>query len=349
MRPVIIVDAFWGSSGKGKIATALADRLGIQNCSAANHPNAGHTVEYQSRKYVFKALPSPSCLPGRKAFICADSVFASEQLLSEIYTCGVSDVAIHERASVSRPDHIEAERLKTYKIASTMQGGCAARTEKMWRSTRPQLQINHPAVRILDGRQHRCELREAIHHGGLIHEVAQGTALSLDHGTSYPTCTYRDCIAASGLEDMGLPPSTDPDVYMAVRTFPIRVGDYNGHSSGPGGIETTWENVLFEADAPDAVTHEVLKRETTTVTKRQRRVFHMDWTWLREACFLNGPRGLIVSFVEYIDWRAFGVLSLNKLPPRVIDFLAQCENETGIPVVGISTGPEHHQMIWRTL
>jgi len=45
----VIVDQAWGSSGKGKVSTWLADHFGVEHVSSSNFPNAGHCQTFDTR------------------------------------------------------------------------------------------------------------------------------------------------------------------------------------------------------------------------------------------------------------------------------------------------------------
>ena len=76
---------------------------------------------------------------------------------------------------------------------------------------------------------------------------------------------------------------------MAVRTFPIRVGNTENSSGGwyPDQAETTWEALGV---AP----------ETTTVTGRVRRVATWSDMQFREAVQVNQPSAIFLNFVNYL-------------------------------------------------
>src|SRR5262245_58252536 len=124
----VLVDAFWGSSGKGRMAAWLADKHEVTFASSSNAPNAGHTVIKDGQKYVFKCLPSASVVPSVKsALLTGASVFDVGQLLIEsVWT--QAEILIHDRAVVLQPRHREQEVTSPTltAIASTQQGSATA-------------------------------------------------------------------------------------------------------------------------------------------------------------------------------------------------------------------------------
>ena len=81
-----ILDGFWGSSGKGKTSTWLADHFSTTRVSSANFPNAGHTAAFEDgTKFIAKAIPTAAILKktrgmGLECFISPGSGFAWKQL-----------------------------------------------------------------------------------------------------------------------------------------------------------------------------------------------------------------------------------------------------------------------------
>lgn len=138
----VLLDAFWGSSGKGKASAWLADKYGVTLVSSSNYPNAGHTAAFtDGTKFVAKAIPTAAILKkthgvGMKCFISPGSGFFWPQLIKEWVASGKPEIFIHSRASIVTPDHAAREREgqeSTKHIASTMQGSGAAIADKVLR------------------------------------------------------------------------------------------------------------------------------------------------------------------------------------------------------------------------
>jgi adenylosuccinate synthase len=78
---------------------------------------------------------------------------------------------------------------------------------------------------------------------------------------------------------------------MAIRTFPIRVGNtLDGYSGGwyPDQTEITWDELG-------------VKPEYTTVTKRIRRVATFSWGQFDDALHANDPDFVFINFLNYLD------------------------------------------------
>lgn len=340
-----LLDGFWGSSGKGKTANYLAHRFGVTACSGANMPNAGHTVERDGQRIVNKVLPSAphGNMSVMTAFLGPGSVFSPERLREE-YIDYPATVKIHDRALYLLDRHKEQEQQALSCISSTMQGSAAALVEKTMRRA-TLLRDQQCLVPKLDPVDFRRQVHEAIDDGMFLHEVSQGWALSLDHGTHYPFCTSRNCTVQGAMDQMCVRPKQMGDVYLNLRSFPIRVGNTSDGYSGdfePWCRETTWEQVAKDAGLNP---NDLMAKEKTTVTKRLRRVGTFPWELAREAAYYSGATALVLTFAEYIDGGAFGVRDWRDLPIKVKDFCRDLKEWVGVPVRFVSTGADTLDMV----
>jgi adenylosuccinate synthase len=358
----VLLDAQWGSSGKGKFAAWLADQCEVSLASSSNMPNAGHSVVRDGVRRVYKCLPAASLSRSvGTALLTGASVIDLEQLDREVYWTD-AEVCIHERAVILEPRHREAEQTNPglVAIASTQQGSAAATIEKLLRHpdviARAKRRIREYA-NVLSSRAYKERIWDELLSGGIVlHEVSQGYALSLDHGSHYPHCTSRNCTTARALDDLGLPPQMLGDVYLNVRPYPIRVGNIvqDGQTVGYSGDvyedceETDWATIGRDAGMPDDEIQRLYQAELTTVTKRLRRVFTFSGIGFVDAARANGATKIILNFAQYIDWqihRARGRMPIGDLPARVRDFVRTLEALSGCPVVAIGTGPDHQDVI----
>jgi len=121
-------------------------------------------------------------------------------------------------------------------------------------------------------------------------EVSQGFSLGIN-SHFYPKVTSRECTVMQGLADARIPPRHLARTYMAIRTYPIRVGNTDGYSSGDwysDQSETTWEELGVEP-------------ELTTVTQRIRRVANFSMDQFYDACHANDPDWVFISHLDYIN------------------------------------------------
>jgi adenylosuccinate synthase len=332
-------------------------------------PNAGHTTVIDGRKIITKVLPS-ACTVQKpiKAWISPNSAFWWRQLIQEWEICGQPEVNIHERAIIMHEEFEEAEAKTSslLNIASTCQGAGAAQIARMqrrpvimrdvdwrtWMGFKGISEYTLARIQLLDPQHFAAYVRNNIASKSMwLHEVSQGFALGLQYGTSYPYCTSRECSAIQAAADMGLPPAmaATGDVYLNVRSFPIRVGNTKDGQSGDwwgDTKETTLPAIMSNAGAPEDVRAQYNAIETTTVTKRARRFCEMSWDWLRIAAEQNGATKLALNFVQYIDWKDYQCRNRNNLSSHTRRFIEKMEKVTKIPVVWVGTGQAHEDMIW---
>lgn len=365
-----IVDSAWGSSAKGAVSCRLADLYEIPNLSSGNFPNAGHTALKGEIKFVSKALPTGAILPKLvnkrpRLWVGPNSGFQMYQLEKELEQTGytLEELRIHSRAIVVEDRHIEAESpggtQSTLRISSTMSGSGAAFTDKAMRGEHLKTwgSTEQPSLEPMEFmRSVRNELRRDR---SFLHEVSQGFALSVNYGTHYPFCTFRDCTPQQAYADFGILPNLVGDVYLNVRSFPIRVGnnfDKEGKQIGYSGDvlddqqELSWEQIGRDAGMPDSEVQALAEKERTTVTKKIRRVFTPSWKLLKDSADFCGATKLVLNFPQYIHWSSYKVRGdqreFNNLHPKVRAYVDRMEIETNLPVVMIGTGAEHNDFIY---
>lgn len=161
-------------------------------------------------------------------------------------------------------------------------------------------------------------------------EGTQGSALSLLH-SYWPYCTSIDTNAAGIISEVGIAPSRVTNVLMVVRTYPIRVAG----NSGPMKNEITWEELSRRLGRN-------MVPEKTTVTKKVRRIAEWDDELFRQACLLNAPTEIALTFADYIDPIVMGAVDMETLVasyPFVKFMVESGLNDMGI-VKYIGTGPD---------
>lgn len=309
MRPLFglhgvhaLVDGQFGSTGKGALAAWLALKAKEQRAkfSAALSnagPNSGHTFYHEGEKHVLKQLPTfavASNLLGVDipVFLTAGAVIDPAILIAEANKYPDIRIYVHANAAVISESDRETEHSGTVAmVAGTRSGTGAAIARKVLRD--PTAIFDHIYRRM------GWPDNIAIYRGAftlpewitdrIFLEVSQGFSLGINQ-MFYPKVTSRECTVAQGIADAGLPPASVNRTYMAVRTYPIRVGDVDGYSSGgfyPDQYETSW----------DAIGQ---KPELTTVTQRERRVFSFSMTQFNHAVIANDPDFVFLNFLNYL-------------------------------------------------
>jgi adenylosuccinate synthase len=132
----------------------------------------------------------------------------------------------------------------------------------------------------------------------------------------------------------GIGPTRVARTIMVCRTYPIRVQDPDGATSGPMGREIDWATVGRRS----GITLDELERvELTSTTRRQRRVAEFNWVQLRHATLLNDPTDIALTFVDYLDVGNRTARRFEQLSAETIRFVEEVERVAGAPVNLIGT------------
>lgn len=83
MKNTVIIGAFWGDEGKGKIVDFIGEEAGVV-VRYQGGSNAGHTIVVEGKKYVFHLLPSGILYPGKLCLIGNGVVVEPGALLKEL-------------------------------------------------------------------------------------------------------------------------------------------------------------------------------------------------------------------------------------------------------------------------
>lgn len=342
----IVIDGQAGSCGKGKICGYLSRKENFAISTVNWASNAGHTyVDDNGNKIVVSHLPMAMLNPDCRLLLNAGCVITPEILFEEIRKykniIGNRKIYIHPRTMIILEKHRDEEK-RTIKSGSTFKGCGAAQAEKIMR--KPEIILandyfkNLPKdlkniIEIVDTAKLINECSE-----GVLIEGAQGQDLDINYGLNYPNVTSRMCSASQLIADAGCSPFKVKDIYMIIRPYPIRIsnetnigekiysGDYDGSK------EISWNEVARRCGC------DVNIEEYTTVTKKTRRVFEMNWNRLKYNVMINRPTQIVLNFAQYIDWKAYKCKEYKLLPHTVIEFIKKIEKETNVPVTIIGTG-----------
>lgn len=312
MIAYIIMGGQWGSEGKGLFAGYMAMQRQPDAVVSQFGPNAGHTWIEGNRPIVFKSLPVASIAKSVKSvFLGPGSVINPSLLRLELKELGPlldgKVVYVHEAVAILREEDAFLERGGLTHIASTMQGT----SEAMIRKIRRKEML--PARKSLEGMQLRVVGHEAytdlMGQCRMVQvEGSQGMDLSINSGFEYPYVTSRDCTPAQILADCAIHPKDLIGIYACIRTYPIRVGNVPGGTSGPcypDQVELSWKDI----GQPE---------ELTTVTKRVRRVFSFSDMQTERLLREVKPTGIFLNFANYIpEWKHI-VKRINRLANRQI-------------------------------
>lgn len=297
----VLVDGQYGSTGKGALAAWIATKAVTQNVPFAGvisnaGPNSGHTFYHDDEKIVLKQLPTfavMSHLLGRTIpiYLSAGAIIDPEQLRKEATRYEGIPIKVHPNAAVitERDRRSEADAAGTIAaVAGTRSGTGMALARKVMRD--PTAIWGNNPMRMPGNVATQTTPPFHITDHRYFMEISQGFSLGLNQ-PFYPKTTSRECTVAQGIADAGLSPRCLSRVYMTARTYPIRVGNVDGHSSGdwyPDQEETSWEELGVDA-------------ERTTVTNRIRRVATFSFEQLEDALMANEPDFLFLNFLNYLS------------------------------------------------
>lgn len=296
----VLVDGQYGSTGKGVLAAWLAlqavqQKITVDAVISNAGPNSGHTFYNESgQKVVLKQLPTFAVATadllgvGPLIYLSAGAIIDPEILRKEAENYP-GEIIVHPNAAVITAEDKASEHSGTVAaVAGTRSGTGAALARKVLRdpnATYGAYSFSHGTPRNVHVSHHSLNWDSELY----FVEVSQGFSLGINQ-QFYPKCTSRECTVSQALSDAGLPPNAHSKTYMSVRTFPIRVGNVDGHSSGewyPDQIEVSWEDL---GQTP----------ELTTVTQRVRRIATFSNEQLEDAVQANSPDFLFVNFMNYL-------------------------------------------------
>jgi adenylosuccinate synthase len=339
-----------GSEGKGKFAGFLSQKKNYRHAITNFFPNAGHTwVSDEGEIVLTRYLPSSLVNLETKLYLGPGSAIDLEVLMNEIDRYDPKykvreRLYIHPRAAIVREEHVIMEReVNLERIGSTLKGGSAALAMKAMRNEKLSLAKDVPELEgfLVDTEE---RLHQAIENNeSILIEGAQGFELDINYGFQYPYTTCRQTTPAQLVADSGLPVAAVRDIYCVIRTYPIRVGGTSGPLSGN---EIDWSTIEQRAEAPKEV--ELAKKEITTVTGKQRRVFEYDVERLKYMINVTSPTYICLNFIQYIDYSDLEKTEYDKLSAKSKDLVTGLENELNTPILLIGTGRLDKHLIVRS-
>lgn len=332
----VLIGGQYGSEGKGNIVGHIAPEYDL--LIRVGGPNAGHQVYAEPDPEKYYHLPSGTRrAPSAQLLLGPGAVIYPPKLLEEIAAHKISAdrLTIDAQAMIITDDDREEEEKRFKSISSTAQGvGIASARKMTGRSAYKENKARFLAKDCPDLKPYignaRKVIADAIVEGKrILLEGTQGTSLSLHHG-QYPHVTTRDTTVSGCLADAGIAPSNVRKVIMVCRTYPIRVGG----PSGDMAYELTMEDIHKRSGIP---LDQLRRIETTTTTKRERRIAEFDWVQFKDSVQLNGPTDIALTFVDYFDVKNREAYRFEQLTPETISFVEEIERVSGRPVSLLST------------
>ena len=329
MPSTVVIGGFFGDEGKGKIISYLAlhDKPSIVVRGGAG-PNAGHTIKDGEKIYKVRMLPSGFLNKDAKVMVGPGVVVNPSVLLKEINDFDVEGRAFLDyNCGIIEESHREADsqgRLKE-KIGSTGSGTGPANAERAMRTLKMAKEIDELESYLTDV---PLEVNSALDRNeNVLIEGTQGTHLSLWHGT-YPFVTTKDVTASGICADVGIGPKKVDDVIVVFKAYLTRVG--TGPMPGELSAEETsakgWE-------------------EFGTVTGRLRRAAEVDFGLAKRAVMLSSANQISITKLDVRFPNCAGITSYDELEEDAKSFIKKIENELGVKVTLIGTGPSVNDVI----
>jgi adenylosuccinate synthase len=334
-KAIAVVGAQWGDEGKGKVVDYLASAFDYTARYAGGH-NAGHTVIYNSHRFILQLVPSGILRPTKKAVIGPGAVVDPAALVTELENLKKSGVEVRGRLFLSNrahlifPFHREMDKAAeaargAAKIGTTSRGIGPAYEDKMARRGIRVCDLLEPDCfhikleRVIAEKNaisraaygHPLDtaglleqyLELAAHIRGLVADTAVLLNSALDRGES---------VLFEGAQGTML--DIDHGTYPYVTSSSATSG---GAATGLGVAPTRITGVVgvtkayttrvgsgpFPTEMPDLDAEELRTRgnEFGAVTGRPRRCGWLDLVVLRYAKMLNGIDSLVVTKLDVFD------------------------------------------------
>ncbi len=281
----VIVGAFWGDEGKGKIISYLALKDNLDFCVRTGSVNAAHTVWYEGKKYALHMVPAAFINPKTRLLIAAGANVDVKTFFDEMELTQVDPkrMGIDQNASIIEQKHCEQDKASAVNkgIGTTGRGVGPALEERVRRTAKLAKDIPELKPYLAD---EIAEVNDGLDAGkSVLLEGTQGFMLSLFLGGGYPYVTGRDTGASAIASEAGVGPTRVDDVIIVYKSFMTRVG------AGPLPGEITKE--------------EALKRgwfEVAAGTGRDRRSAPFDFDLAKKTAKINGATQAAMTKLDCI-------------------------------------------------
>jgi len=330
MPCTIIVGAFWGDEGKGKIISYLALNDKLDFCVRTGSVNAAHTVWLDGKRYALHMVPAAFIYEKCRLLVAAGANVHMGRLLEEVESTNVNGrMGIDQNASIIEEKHSIQDKTSAINkgIGTTGWGVGPAIEERARRTAKLAKDIPELKPLLTDS---VAEVNDALDAGKkVLLEGTQGFMLSLFHGT-YPYVTSRDTGASAIASEAGVGPTRVDDVLIVYKSFMTRVG---------------------AGSLPGEITKEEAKKrgwfETAAGTGRDRRSAPFNFELARNNAKINGATQAALTKLDCMFPDCRSTRKFDDLPVNAKHFVEEIEEKTGVPIVLIGTGPEALDIIDR--
>ncbi|MCE2448617.1 MAG: adenylosuccinate synthetase [Candidatus Latescibacteria bacterium] len=328
MSAIIVVDAFWGDSGKGKVAAFLAQKhQAAYSVRAGIGTNAGHSIlfadgsEIRTRQLPCGFLhPNTQLRVGSGVAVDPELFFAELDQLDPSYKLR-ERTRVDYRCPLILPEYRQREAADDFlqEHGTTASGSGVARAEFALRKARQARDEHILADYTTDVAR---ELNESF-------EGSQGTHLSLALSDDYPDCTSDNCTTAAFADDVGLNWRHIAEVCLVVKAVPSRVG------TGPLPLQLT----PVEEESRGIAEYGV------ATGRRRRKASGISYPHLETAVLLNGPTQLALTFCDHLAPEVAGARHHSALTTPVRHLIDELETRFNIPVSLCDCGVHFENLI----
>ncbi len=332
MPCTVIVGAFWGDEGKGKIISYLALKDKLDFCVRTGSVNAAHTVWNDGKKYALHMVPAGFIYDKCRLLIAAGANVHVGQFFKELELTQVdkSRVGVDQMASIIEEKHSAQDKASAVNkgIGTTGWGVGPALEERVRRTAKLAKDIPELKPFLTDG---IMEVNDGLDEGKkVLLEGTQGFMLSLFLSGGYPYVTGRDTGASAIASEAGVGPTRVDDVMIVYKSFITRVG--GGPLPGEIGKEEAIKRGWFE---------------TAAGTGRDRRSAPFDFDLAKKTARINGATSAAMTKLDCLYPKCSAVRKFEDLPSEAKDFVKEVEVRTGVPITLIGTGPDALDIIDR--
>ena len=330
MPCTVIVGAFWGDEGKGKIISYLALKDKLDFCVRTGSVNAAHTVWTNGKRFALHMVPAAFLYEKCRLLVGAGANVHVGRLLEEVAaTCVKGRMGVDNMSSIIEEKHSVQDKASAHlkSLGTTGWGVGPALEERVRRTAKLARDLPELKDFLADV---PTEVNDGLDQGKqVLLEGTQGFLLSLFYG-SYPYVTGRDTGAAAICSEAGVGPTRVDEVLMVYKSFITRVG------TGPLPGELTKE--------------EAIKRgwfETAAGTGRDRRSAPFDFELAKKVAKINGATQAALTKLDIMFPNCRSARNYSDLSAQAKEFVNEVESRTSVPVVLIGTGPDALDMIDR--
>ena len=332
MGAIIVVDALWGDSGKGKVSAFLTQRENATLCVRAGiGTNAGHSVYLSAEESIrTRQLPLGFLHPTTVVAVGSGVAVDPRIFNDEVTRYHLQErVKVDYRCPIITPEHIQRERDNSHlvqTVGTTASGSGMAQADFVLRKAQQAKDIDVLKPYLADVAQLANEQASV---NTIVVESSQGTYLSLALSPDYPYVTSGNCTVAAAVDDVGLNWRKVSGAVMVVKAVPSRVG------AGP----------LPGEISPDEIRRRGIAEYGVVTGRLRRKAEGIPWDMLRYAAMLNGPTEIALTFCDHYDPQITGVTGADQLTPAIKALIAKVEQTTEAPVTIVETGKLFEHMI----